>query len=435
MHAALAAIPLLCAPLQDTDDVVELGSRRELFVDRFLIESLEGARLELGTPRDEGPVFQFDRPWEGPFSGYSTVIRDGERYLLYYRGLPRAGGDGSVAETTCLAVSRDGVRWERPELGLHEVDGETANNVVLAGVAPVTHNFSPFLDARPGVAEERRFKALGGTQRSGLIAWTSPDGIRWSRLQDEPVFTEGVFDSQNVSFWSEHEGRYLCYFRTWTGAGYSGYRTVSRTTSEDFVRWSEPVEMDFGDGPREHVYTNQTHPYFRAPHVYVGLAARFLPGRQVLSPEDAARLEVNPAYFRDCSDGVLLTSRGGGAYERTFPEGFLRPGIGLEHWVSRSNYPALGIVQTGPAEMSLYVNASYAQPTAHLRRYSLRLDGLASLSADRAGGELTTKPFTFRGDRLASNFAPSAAGGARGGARALRAGRPPGGPGRRRVDP
>ena len=45
----------------------------------------------------------------------------------------------------------------------------------------------------------------------------------------------------------------------------------------------------------------------------------------------------------------------------------------------------------------MYVNQDYAQPTAHLRRYSLRLDGFASAQADYAGGELVTKPLVFQG--------------------------------------
>lgn len=391
-------------------DPIQLGDRLELFVDRHLISELHGARLQLGQLRDEGTVLRFDRPWEGRFSGYSTVIRDGDRFLLFYRGLPRAGGDGTELECTCVALSSDGRTWERPELGLFEVDGHEAGNVVLAQAAPVTHNFSPFLDTRPGVSDEQRFKGLGGSQKSGLLAYTSADGLHWSRLQEEPVFTEGVFDSQNVSFWSAHESRYVCYFRTWSGGGYRGYRTVSRTTSEDFLRWTAPEVMDFGDTPPEHLYTNQTHPYFRAPHLYVAVAARFMPGRQVLSAEDAARLGVDPGYFKDCSDAVLLTSRGGARYDRTFMEAFLRPGLGLENWVSRSNYPALNIVQTGPTEMSLYVNQNYAQPTAELRRYSMRLDGLASVRADRGGGELLTHPVTFTGETLTLNLATSAAG-------------------------
>ncbi len=392
---------------------IDLASDRELFVDGYLIDSLDGVQHVLSEPRDEGAVFRFDKPWEGPFCGYATVIDRGEDFLLYYRGLPRAGSDGTAIETTCVALSSDGITWTRPELGLFEVAGTRKNNVVLAHAAPVTHNFSPFLDTRTGVEPEHRFKALGGTKKSGLMAYSSPDGFRWTKIQDEPVFTKGIFDSQNVAFWSEHEQCYLCYFRTWSGKGYTGFRTMSRTTSKDFLAWTEPEAMSFGDRSMEHLYTNQTHPYFRAPQIYVAIAARFMPGRQVVSEMDALKLGVNPGYFRDCSDAVFMTSRGGSTYDRTFMSSFIRPGVGLENWVSRSNYPALNVVRTGPAEMSVYVNANYAQPTAELRRYSLRLDGFASIRAPFEGGEMTTRPFLFRGDRLLVNFATSAAGGIR----------------------
>jgi hypothetical protein len=108
-----------------------------------------------------------------------------------------------------------------------------------------------------------------------------------------------------------------------------------------------------------------------------------------------------------------MTSRGGNVYDRTFLEGFLKPGIGPQNWVSRTNYPALNLVQTGPTELSIYVNQDYAQPTAHVRRYSLRLDGFASVRAGAKGGELLTRPFIFSGKQLAINFATSAGGGIR----------------------
>ena len=99
--------------------------------------------------------------------------------------------------------------------------------------------------------------------------------------------------------------------------------------------------------------------------------------------------------------------------DRTFLEGYIKPGIGPRNWVSRTNYPALNVVQTGPEEMSLYVDQDYAQPTAHLRRYSLRLDGFASIRAGATEAELLTKPFVFAGSELHINFATSAAGGLR----------------------
>ena len=138
-----------------------------------------------------------------------------------------------------------------------------------------------------------------------------------------------------------------------------------------------------------------------------------MPGRQVLSEDEARSLNVDPGYFKDCADVVLLTSRGGSAYDRTFLEAFVRPGLGLENWVSRNNYPALNTVQTGPEELSFYTLANYGQPTVHLRRYSMPLDRFASIHAPHSGGECLTKPLRFQGTRLLLNFATSAPGGVR----------------------
>jgi hypothetical protein len=108
-----------------------------------------------------------------------------------------------------------------------------------------------------------------------------------------------------------------------------------------------------------------------------------------------------------------MTSRDGATFEQSFREGLIRPGLDLGQWVSRTGYPVLNLVQTGPAEMSLYTNQDYAQPTSHLRRYSRRLDGIASMSAPYAGGEFTTKPLRFSGRALRLNLATSAVGSVR----------------------
>ncbi|NQU09930.1 hypothetical protein HQ590_04000, partial [bacterium] len=298
---------------------LDIGNRLELFVDHFLVDRLMGARLLLHSPTPANVALRFDQPWEGAFCGYCTVIPDGDRYRLYYRGWPPVGKDAAVVY--CYAESRDGMTFDRPALRLHEVNGTRDNNVILVTPEAV-HSFSPLLDTRPGVAASGRFKALGVVTQGGrdvLVAYGSADGIRWSRLRDEPVLTKGAFDSQNVAFWSEHEGCYVAYYRTWHGAAdptqFQGSRTVSRVTSEDFLHWTDPVEMDYGDTPREELYTNQTHPYFRAPHIYLALPKRFVPGRQTLSDAEAAEREVVSPYHRDVSDGVLMTSRGGHRYD------------------------------------------------------------------------------------------------------------------------
>lgn len=412
MHVALHLLIALGANL--SAQPVDIGSRRELFLDHLLIDKLTNARLELQHPREMGPVHKFDKPWEGAFSGYSTLIHDGGVYRLYYRGVPNSGKDGRSGEVTCYAESRDGIHWTRPNLGLHEVYGTKDNNVIL-DMPPFTHNFAPFLDKKPGVPANERFKAIGGTGRTGLAAFASADGIRWRKMREEPILPPGParYDSQNLAFYSEHEGRYVCYFRTFRRIGSQNYRWISRTTSADFLNWAPPEEMSFGGAPAEHLYTNQTSPYFRAPHIRVSIAARFFPGRQVIDDSEARAINVDPQYYKDISDAVLFTTRGGTTYDRTFLDAFIRPGLGLENWVSRTNYPAWNVIQTGPSEMSLYVNKNYGQPTAQLVRYTMRLDGFASLHAGAEGGELITKPIRFQGSTLDLNFATSAGGSVR----------------------
>ena len=56
--------------LADGPEVVDIGGRRELFVDHFLIDRLDGARLKLHAPLAREKVFTMDRPWEGLYSGY-----------------------------------------------------------------------------------------------------------------------------------------------------------------------------------------------------------------------------------------------------------------------------------------------------------------------------------------------------------------------------
>lgn len=381
-----------------------IGSNRELFVDDYLIDQLDGASLKMHAPKDEGVAFYLDKPWEGKFSLYSTIIKEDNIYRAYYRGMPDVK-EGNNRELTCYAESTDGINWYKPDLGIHEINGSKNNNVILVD-QELTHNFSPFLDTNPNAKVKERFKALAGKKATGLYALTSEDGIHWAKAKNEPVVNEGNLDSQNVSFWSPSENKYLVYFRTMD----SGFRSVSRASSIDFITWDKGDTMKYGAAPLEHLYTQQTSPYFRAPQIYLAIGGRFMPNKQVVTDEQAATLGVDPNYYRACSDAFLMTSRGGNQYNRYFMESFIRPGIGLSNWVSRTNYPALNVVQTSPHEMSIYVNQDYAQSTAHLRRYSIRLDGFASLSAGYAGGEMITKPFVFEGKELELNYSTSAAG-------------------------
>lgn len=413
LFLGLLVITAAALPAQQ---VKHIGSQRQLFTDHWFVDSLQGCRLVMHEPTDRGPVLTFNEGTlkEGTQCTYATVIRRDSLFQLYYRA-GYSGIDDYSYQVTAYAESRDGIHWVKPVLGFFEVNGSKQNNVVMTNENRdhVVHNFSPFYDHRPGVPAAQRYKALGGL-RHGLFAYVSADGKKWTRLQEKPVLTGSMFDSQNVTFWSESEQVYVCYFREWTKGAYEGFRTVARSTSTDFINWTPKQMIRFGNTPEEHIYISQTAPYFRAPQVYISTAARLVTDRVVLPPGEAERLGVESIYRRGGIDGisdvVLLTTRGGDSMDRTFMGSLLRPDIGYKNWISRSNFPALNIVETGKDEMSMYVVQEYAQPGNHLRRYTWRTDGLASVQAPYEGGVLYTPYFTFTGAYLSLNYRTSAAG-------------------------
>lgn len=374
-HEGKTSIYLAKMPLDRP--VRDIGSRRELFVDRYLIERMDHVTLKLHEPCPAPPTTQPADNLE-----YGTVIKDGDIFRLYTRDGRGAKFDGDTSEVTRYCESKDGIHWTKPKLGLYEIDGSKENNVILHE-APFCHNFSPFLDQRPGIPKEERFKALGGTVKTGLFAFVSADGIHWKKWRDKPVITytkEYAFDSQNVAFWSEAEGCYVCYFRHFLD---KQLRSVCRTTSSDFITWTEPVPLK-PNFSGEHLYTTLTHPYFNAPHIYVALPTRFHPSRG------------------ESTDILFMTARGDAPYDRTFRQAFLRPGLDPARWGNRSNYAALNVVPTGPTEMSIYVSP--------FRRFTLRTDGFASVHAGADAGELLTRLLRFRGNQLTVNYSTSAGG-------------------------
>jgi hypothetical protein len=400
-HVVVLLLAYTAVTYAQAPSVLEIGSRRELFVDDYLIDSMDGVELRLHKPR-LAPRAESPPPRGG---SYATIIYDSDRYHLYYRGAVDGDDDIKFRYAYYYMASEDGIEWEKPDLGLFEKYGEAHRNMVLEPDEPITHNFSPFLDTRPGVPSSERFKALGGGSKTwstgeGLYALVSADGIHWKKLQDDPVIPEGndahpsehYFDSQNVAFWSESEQLYVCFYRTWLPKvpGKRGVRAFSRCTSKDFVTWSRGTQYAL-NLPEEQFYTNATSPYFRAPHIYIALPLRYLPW----SGGDIHRYP---------SDTILLTSRGPEGFRRTFGEAFIRPGRNAERWAwpnPVSTSTTVNVIPTGIDEMSIYIRDA---------RYVLRVDGFASVHATGQMGEFVTKPLTFNGGSLRINGSTSAAG-------------------------
>ena len=129
-------------------------------MDDFLVSSMTGVEQKLHKPVPREVVLVCDRPWEGNTSAYYTLFRDDDRFRVYYRGSHFDGKTKKPAhpEVVCYAESRDGVKWEKPGLGLCEFQGSKQNNIVWTG--PGTHNFTPLKDGNPACEADSRYKAL-----------------------------------------------------------------------------------------------------------------------------------------------------------------------------------------------------------------------------------------------------------------------------------
>jgi len=299
------------------------------------------------------------------------------------------------------AESTDGIRWEKLRLGLIEFQGSKENNLVWSGPG---NNMAPFLDGRPDVPAEERYKAIVRTR--SVFALASPDGLRWRMMQEEPILTEGPFDSHNVAFWDPWREEYVVYARGVAGEGdfKGGVRWIRRATSGDFLHWTPLVSIDAGDAPFEHLYTNACVPYERAPGTYLMFPSRFVPERGPIP---------DWPYGSGLSDIVFMSSRDGLRFDRSFMEAFVRPGLDPGNWHERALYMERGILQTSPTELSLYGMENWRLPSVCIRRFALRTDGFVSVCAGYAGGEFTTRPFVFEGDELELNYATSAVGSVR----------------------
>ena len=426
--------------------VIDIGSRRELFVDRALVDRFVGKadlRLHHPTPRDIALVH--DASWEGSGSGYHSVFQDGAKYRMYYKAWhlePQKGKLNTAAHPlfTCYAESADGITWQKPKLGLHDFRGSKENNIVLASgkigaVNADAGHPAVFKDENPAAPADARYKALiRSNGPHGLLAFKSADGLKWEPMAAEPVITAGAFDSQNLAFWDPVHKLYRAYWRTFTGGVTdgkvwkpAGVRAIRTATSKDFLTWENQADLTYRDSPAEHLYTNQVKPYHRAPHILIGFPTRYVERGWSESMRALPELEhrelrasSTQRYGTAITEGLLMASRDGVRFER-WNDAFLPPGPEREGtWNYGHQYIAWHLVETKSAlagaanELSLYAGESYwTGNSSELRRYTLRLDGFVSAHAPMAGGELVTRPVRFDGAKLALNFATSAAGSVR----------------------
>lgn len=403
--------------------MIALANRRELFVDDALLEQyLTDAMEVMHHPIRRELIMTNDAPWEANGWVYYTVLEDHGIFRMYYLSQPMYNAERTKHECPFhhinYAQSLDGVHWTKPELGIFAFQGSKRNNIVM-----VTHTmdaFHVFYDDHPRCPAEERYKAVYTKPGQQLWCMVSADGVHF---QDGWMISDqGRFDSHNTAFFDSNCGLYRCYYRDY----HQGVRDIQCMTSPDFHTWSQPVRLRYQECTEDfQMYTNGIKPYFRAPHIYIGLPTRYterpawtLNYDQLCGAKHRQwRMSLHPRYGLAVTDGLLMTSRDGYCFRR-HGEAFLRPGPESPlRWVYGDCYASYGMLATPTQvrgedrELSLYAAANcWSDGPVQLFRYALRLDGFISRHGDWKGKRLVTKPFTFQGDRLLVNFATSGAG-------------------------
>lgn len=426
--------------------VIDIGSRRELFVDNYLVEKLSGgANLRLHHPVPKEIAIRHNKAWEGNGTSFHSIFKDGDIFRMYYSSfqLDILSEKNSIRPHTLFcayAESTDGINWVKPNLGIHEFEGSRENNIVMAsgefnGIKVDAGQVSVFKDTNPNVAQDEKYKAFlvaGIPYPHGIIPFKSSDGLNWAPMSKDAVIVKGAFDSQNTAFWDSERKEYRVYFRYFTGGTTtstvwkpSGVRGIRTATSPDFLNWTEPVNLQYSDTVTQELYTNAIKPYHRAPHILLGFPARYLERKWDNSmhalPEKNEREERSQKALRygtALSEALLISSRDGENFER-WNDAFLRPGIERAGtWSYGNQYMGWHIIETrselpgAPDELSLFaVEDMWTGDGTALRRYVIRKDGFVSLHSPYTAGTMTTKPLLFDGKALELNFSSGIAGG------------------------
>jgi hypothetical protein len=199
---------------------------------------------------------------------YGSVLRDRQgAWRMWYLDHP--------VYCEYLAVSRDGLVWDRPDLGLN-LRGPAPDRARLPGNALMTEHQTDadgralvggkgpegfcVLDAdiTPHPAARGRFLAMylahlpavAGRVPQGLCLADSDDGIRWRARENQPALPRWWRDTANMFFYDTRLRRYVWYGRPAVHVTLPGHanRLIGRAESEDLVHWSdERIVLDTDD--------------------------------------------------------------------------------------------------------------------------------------------------------------------------------------------
>ena len=418
------ALFVACAPTTDSPEAVtyDIGERNQVFIDGRYLDSASDVRITVNQP-----VKTNEQCLVGDLRGYETVLEpDGT-----FRGFH--------------ALTKDGVRWRRVE------PGDVPEPDDILGL--YNGQRVPFVD--PLAEPEERYKlfsASEGEEFDETVLRASADGAEWREIHrglfpKEAVYPRGM-DSQNVAFYDTRINRYAAYvrvnlaipapphhqpyfdqlsLRNYGRKGYYFLRSIGRAVTDDLSKFPmpevvlQPDEQDprFDGAGVMDFYTPQVIPYPHAQDAYYLFTARYLHYEDWFLREDLSGYPLSGADTLNTGtlDIGFAASRNGMHWERYQR----RPWIPLGpegSFDSKAMYSCRGLTLRGDEIWLYYIGydrlhgdaGRRERSTPVMSRVVIRKDGFTSVEAEYEGGEFTTPPLRFEGDRLSLNVDTSALG-------------------------
>ncbi|MCF7853759.1 MAG: hypothetical protein K9N51_03095 [Candidatus Pacebacteria bacterium] len=410
----------------------KLKNHKQLFIDNRFIADEQGVALTVNPPVKAGPIDVDART-------APSIVEHNETCYLYQ----------GLIYPSSVCTSTDGIAWTPPQ----QIVGVDDNRPMWTSINSV------FMDPKES---EFPFKGLyeqipkagvapGGAPTQapvpgGLYLCRSRNGLEWEYLPELAI--PFLCDTQNQMLYDPRRDRYVAYVRAFpeVGGPYRGKRCVARVETADLyaMPWphghnpanKKPDKHDFpyindeldivmgpdaDDPPMTDLYNPCMHIYPEAEQVYLAFPSMYrcwgYGGGNISAGRDHRGDRFNDGLF----ETQLAVSRDGQNFTRYrtpyLHSGMIRNTAGTEGDLDCGlMMMGIGMLRRGDEIWQYYHGCRRTHMTREngerlgmtgegIFRVVQRLDGFVSVDADQHGGEFTTPPLTFSGNRLQLNAA------------------------------
>ena len=418
--------------------MIDIRTEKQLFIDDCIIDGQEriARTLHQFKRHPANPLLVPEMPWERANFVYGAVIRDPEIGLFRLwctnsGARPDTEEDYEFRVQVCYAESKDGLAWDRPDLGIVEIDRSSQNNVVASNAGGGCLRAGSVVYSPDTEDPALRYVHLN-QMAEGTAPSYSADGLHWT-ADDPPIFMAS--DAATLSY-DQRQDRFFCSSVTDVEARGFVRRSISMTDT-DLQTWREFETVLVADeiddaGVAARVdrirpiidYDNPEHYHAELHHMvafpyesltlgivtlwdntWYSLAEPLHAGgrdRAVIHLQLTVSRDPDWKNWRRMDRRLpLIEPSDPGDWDCATRMPLHAPVVvGDELWLYYSGFAG---IFNGPRMYGAHMPVGEKVPANGIGLATMRLDGFASLDAGPRGGAFTTKPFTFEGNRLTLN--------------------------------